>query len=79
MIKMNKKEALKLADLIKSQVNKADEGSDVEIKIEDHDISVMVKSGGGWLNSGFYRSRDGVRIALAEAVEAGKKLKKLMA
>lgn len=82
MIKMTQQEALQLAKLITEQVDRADEGSDVEIEVLPHDMSVMVKSHGGWFRSGTYRSSfngDPLKAAIAQSVEAGKKLRKELA
>jgi len=79
MIKLNKKEAKQLAGLIETQLEKADEGSQVEIEITETDISVMVKSHGGWLRSGIYRRQNPMAIAIEiqKSIEAGKRLAQL--
>lgn len=73
-IQFTQKEAKRLIKLLSDQVERSNEGSSVKMIVKDHDISIQVRSGSGILNSGFYRSRDGVKKALLEAVDAGKKL-----
>ena len=73
-IEFTKKEAKRLIKLLSDQVERSNEGSSVKMIVKDYDISIQVDSGSGILNSGFYRSRDGVKKALLEAVDAGKKL-----
>ena len=81
MIKINKKEAEQLVELLQKQIAKSDEGSPVEIAIDKTDINVTVKSHGGWLRSGVYRRQNpmAVAIEIKKSIDAGKKLKKLMA
>lgn len=82
MIKMNKKEAHQLVDLLSQQVEKAAEGSEIEIEILPHNMSVTVHTGNAFLRSGIYRSSfkgDPLKVAIAQSVEAGKKLRKELA
>jgi len=76
MIKLNKKEAQQLIELLEKQIAKSDEGSQVEIAIDETDMSVTVKSHGGWLRSGVYRRQNpmAVAIEIQKSIEAGKRL-----
>ena len=73
-IEFTKEEGKKLIKLLSQQVERANEGSKLTMVVQDHDISIHIKCGGAFFNSGFYRSRNGVNKALLQAVEAGKKL-----
>ena len=73
-IEFTKEEGKKLIKLLSQQVERANEGSKLPMGVQDHDISIKIKWGRDFFNSGFYRSRNGVNKALLQAVEAGKKL-----
>ena len=63
MIKLNQTEAQQLIDLIYKQMAKSDFNSPVEIEVDENDINVTVKSRGGWLRSGVYRSQNSLNVA----------------
>ena len=80
MIKLNKKEAEQLVELLQKQIAKSDEGSPVEIKVDELNISVTVKNYGGWSRSGVYRRQNprAVAIEIQKSINAGKKLNALL-
>ena len=80
MIKLNKQEAEQLIELLQKQIAKSDEGSPVEIAIDETDINVTVKSHGGWLRSGFYRRQKPMALAIEiqKSITAGKRLAQLL-